>query len=136
MSLVASLPSGFEECFVCDIVCEWSRTALWDRSPVASKSVSFAVSSARGRTLPSGAASGCFWGDVTANDCERLLAEVHEMRRSTPSVGQLRFLLERFPPRYGEYLGIPMDDMQLSAIDIMVYRDRIAESSGAVVTVG
>ena len=34
------------------------------RSPVSSKKVSFVVSSARGRTLPSGAASGGFW-DVT-----------------------------------------------------------------------
>ena len=64
MSCVASFHSGFEACFVCDIVCEWSRVSLWPRSPVASKKVSFVVSSARGRTLPSGAASGGFW-DVT-----------------------------------------------------------------------
>ena len=37
---------------------------MWPRSPVASKKVSFVVSSARGRTLPSGAASGGF-RDVT-----------------------------------------------------------------------
>ena len=64
MSFVASFPSGLEACFVCDLVCEWSRVSLWPRSPVASKKVSFVVSSARGRTLPSGAASGGFW-DVT-----------------------------------------------------------------------
>ena len=64
MSLVASFPSGLEACFVCDLVCEWSRVSLWPRSPVASKKVSFVVSSACGRTLPSGAASGGFW-DVT-----------------------------------------------------------------------
>ena len=64
MSCVASFPSGFEACFVCDLVCEWSRVSLWPRSPVASKKVSFAVSFARGRTLPSGAASAGFW-DVT-----------------------------------------------------------------------
>ena len=64
MSCVASFHSGFEACFVCDIVCKWSRFSLWPRSPVASKKVSFVVSSARGRTLPSGAASGGFW-DVT-----------------------------------------------------------------------
>ena len=58
MSCVASFPSGFEACFVCDLVCEWSRVSLWPRSPVASKKVSFVVSSARGRTLPSGAALG------------------------------------------------------------------------------
>ena len=58
MSCVASFHSGFEACFVCDIVCEWSRVSLWPRSPVASKKVSFVVSSARGRTLPSGAALG------------------------------------------------------------------------------
>ena len=64
MSCVASFPSGLEACFVCDLVCEWSRVSLWPRSPVASKKVSFVASSARGRTLPSGAASGGFW-DVT-----------------------------------------------------------------------
>ena len=58
MSCVASFPCGFEACFVCDLVCEWSRVSLWPRSPVASKKVSFVVSSARGRTLPSGAALG------------------------------------------------------------------------------
>ena len=62
MSCVASFHSGFEACFVCDIVCNLSRCSWWPRSPVASKKVSFVVSSARGRTLPSGAASGCFWG--------------------------------------------------------------------------
>ena len=51
MSCVASFHSGFEACFVCDLVCEWSRVSLWPRSPVASKKVSFVVSSARGRTL-------------------------------------------------------------------------------------
>ena len=64
MSCVASFHSGFEACFVCVLVCEWSRVSLWPRSPVASNKVSFVVSSARGRTLPSGAASGGFW-DVT-----------------------------------------------------------------------
>ena len=64
MSFVASFHSGFEACFVCDLVCEWSRVSLWPRSTVASKKVSFVASSARGRTLPSGAASGGFW-DVT-----------------------------------------------------------------------
>jgi len=64
MSCVASFHSGFEACFVCDIVCKWSRFSLWPRSPVASNKVLFVVSSARGRTLPSGAASGGFW-DVT-----------------------------------------------------------------------
>ena len=58
MSCVASFHSGFEACFVCDIVCKWSRFSLWPRSPVASNKVSFVVSSARGRTLPSGAALG------------------------------------------------------------------------------
>ena len=61
MSCVASFPSGFEACFVCDLVCEWSRVSLWPGSPVASNKVSFVVSPARGRTLPSGAASGGFW---------------------------------------------------------------------------
>ena len=60
MSCVASFPSGFEACFVCNIVCEWSRVSLWPRCPVASKKVSLVVSSARGRTLPSGAASEGF----------------------------------------------------------------------------
>ena len=64
MSCVASFPSVLGACFVCDIVCEWSRVSLWPRSTVASKKVSFVASSARGRTLPSGAASGGFW-DVT-----------------------------------------------------------------------
>ena len=64
MSCVASFHSGFEACFVCDLVCKWSPFSLWPRSPVASNKVSFVVSSARGRTLPSGAASGGFW-DVT-----------------------------------------------------------------------
>ena len=70
MSCVASFHSGFEACFVCDIVCKWSRCSSWPRSIVASNKVSFFVSSARGRTLPSGAALGslgsvlgCF-GDV------------------------------------------------------------------------
>ena len=58
MTCVAPFPSGLEACFVCDLVCEWSRVSLWPRSPVASKKVSFVVSSARGRTLPSGAALG------------------------------------------------------------------------------
>ena len=58
MSCVASFHSGFEACFVCDLVCKWSRFSLWPRSPVASNKVSFVVSSARGRTLPSGAALG------------------------------------------------------------------------------
>ena len=58
MSCVASFHSGFEACFVCDMVCKWSRCSLWLRSPVASNKVSFVVSSARGRTLPSGAALG------------------------------------------------------------------------------
>ena len=58
MSCVASFHSGFEACFVCDIVCKWARFSLWPRSPVASNKVSFVVSSARGRTLPSGAALG------------------------------------------------------------------------------
>ena len=62
MSCVASFHSGFEACFVCDLVCEWSRVSLWPRSPVASKKVSFVVSSTRGRTLPSGAASEGFPG--------------------------------------------------------------------------
>ena len=62
MSCVASFHSGFEACFVCDIVCEWSRVSLWPRSPEASKKVSFVVSSTRGRTLPSGAASEGFPG--------------------------------------------------------------------------
>ena len=76
MSCVASFHSGFEACFVCDIVCKWSRCSSWPRSTVASNKVSFVVSSARGRTLPSGAAlgylgsvlgasgtsSGGFWG--------------------------------------------------------------------------
>ena len=64
MSCVASFHSGFEACFVYLLVCEWSRVSLWPRSTVASKKVSFVASSARGRTLPSGAASGGFW-DVT-----------------------------------------------------------------------
>ena len=58
MSCVASFHSGFEACFVCDIVCKWSRCSSWPRSTVASNKVSFVVSSARGRTLPSGAALG------------------------------------------------------------------------------
>ena len=58
MSCVASFLSGFEACFVCDIVCKWSRCSSWPRSTVASNKVSFVVSSARGRTLPSGAALG------------------------------------------------------------------------------
>ena len=58
MSCVASFHSGFEACFVCDIVCKWSRCSSWPRSTVASNKVSFFVSSARGRTLPSGAALG------------------------------------------------------------------------------
>ena len=58
MSCVASFHSGFEACFVCDIVCKWSRCSSWPRSTVASNKVSFVVSSARGRTLPSGAARG------------------------------------------------------------------------------
>ena len=58
MSCVASFHSGFEACFVCVLVCERSRVSLWPRSPVASNKVSFVVSSARGRTLPSGAALG------------------------------------------------------------------------------
>ena len=62
MSCVAWFPSGFEACFVCDVVCEWSRVSLWSRSSVASKKVSFVVSSTRGRTLPSGAASEGFPG--------------------------------------------------------------------------
>ena len=64
MSCVASFHSGFEACFVCDLVCEWSRVYLWPRSPVASKKVAFVVSSARGCTLPAGAASWGLW-DVT-----------------------------------------------------------------------
>ena len=64
MSCVASFHSGFEACFVCVLVCEWSRVSLWPRSPVASNKVSFVVSSARGCTLPSGAASWGLW-DVT-----------------------------------------------------------------------
>ena len=55
------------------------------------------------------------------------------MRRSKPSGGQLHFLLQHFPPRYGEYLNIPMGDMELSAVDIIEYRDRITQSGGAVV---
>ena len=62
MSCVASFHSGFEACFVCDLVCGWSRVSLWPRSTVASKKVSFVASSARGRTLPSGAASEGFPG--------------------------------------------------------------------------
>ena len=58
MSCVASFHSSFEACFVCDIVCKWSRCSSWPRSTVASNKVSFVVSSARGRTLPSGAALG------------------------------------------------------------------------------
>ena len=58
MSCVPSFHSGFEACFVCDIVCKWSRCSSWPRSTVASNKVSFVVSSARGRTLPSGAALG------------------------------------------------------------------------------
>ena len=57
MSFVVSFSSCLEACFVCDLGCECSRVSLWPRSPVASKKVSFVVSSARGRTLPSGAAS-------------------------------------------------------------------------------
>ena len=71
--------------------------------------------------------------DVRAQDCERLLAEVHEMRRSTPSIGQLHLFLQHFPPCYGEYLGIPMGDVELSAVDIIACLDRITESEGAVV---
>ena len=62
MSFVASFPSCLEACFVCDLVCECFRCSLWPRSPVASKKVSFVVSSTRGRTLPSGAASEGFPG--------------------------------------------------------------------------
>ena len=62
MSFVASFPSCLEACFVCNIVCECFQVSLWPRSPVASKKVSFVVSSTRGRTLPSGAASEGFPG--------------------------------------------------------------------------
>ena len=34
MSFVASFPSGLEACFVCNLVCEWSRVYLWPRSPL------------------------------------------------------------------------------------------------------
>ena len=99
MSFVASFPSCLEACFVCDRVCEWSRVSLWPRSPLASKKVSFVVSSARGRTLPSGAASGGFW-DITGK-----LLGTSELPREC--LGVLRGRLGELWGRLGRLLGAP-----------------------------
>ena len=120
MSCVASFHSGFEACFVCDIVCKWSRCSSWPRSTVASNKVSFVVSSARGRTLPSGAAlgslgsvlgaSGTSWGgfwDASEASWEAFGGSWGLWGRLWVLRGRLREALECFQSISERLLGAP-----------------------------